>query len=131
MADKANSRMAKRLARLVVEGGEASVAEIRPALEKLLSGRSAADRKAFLKTFHTAVVRELQKDTLTIESAEELPEEVLQQVISGFEREDGRSLHIIKKVNPALIAGMRVRLGDTVYDASLSNNLNRLSARIR
>lgn len=131
MADKANSRVAKRLARLVVEGGEASVAEIRPALEKLLSGRSAADRKAFLKTFHTAVVRELQKDTLTIESAEELPEEVLQQVISGFEREDGRSLHIIKKVNPALIAGMRVRLGDTVYDASLSNNLNRLSARIR
>jgi F-type H+-transporting ATPase subunit delta len=131
MADKANSRVAKRLARLVVEGGETSVAEIRPALEKLLSGRSAADRKAFLKTFHTAVVRELQKDTLTIESAEELPEEVLQQVISGFEREDGRSLHIIKKVNPALIAGMRVRLGDTVYDASLSNNLNRLSARIR
>jgi F-type H+-transporting ATPase subunit delta len=131
MADKANSRVAKRLARLVVEGGETSVAEIRPALEKLLSGRSTADRKAFLKTFHTAVVRELQKDTLTIESAEELPEEVLQQVISGFEREDGRSLHIIKKVNPALIAGMRVRLGDTVYDASLSNNLNRLSARIR
>jgi F-type H+-transporting ATPase subunit delta len=131
MANKAHSSVAKRLARLVVEGGESSVQEIRPALEKLLEGRSAADRKAFLKAFHTAVVRELHKDTLTIESAQELPEEVLQQVISGFQQEGGRALNIIKKINPELIAGLRVRLGDTVYDASLSSNLHRLSSRIR
>jgi F-type H+-transporting ATPase subunit delta len=131
MAGKEHSRVAKRLARLVVEGGESSVREIRPALEKLLEGRSATDRKAFLKAFHTAVVREIQKDTLTVESAQELPEEVLQQVVSGFQREGGRSLQVITKINPDLIAGLRVRLGDTVYDASLSSNLNRLSSRIR
>lgn len=131
MAKEAQSKMAKRLAILVVEGGEASVPEIRPALEKLLEGRSVSDRKAFLKAFHSAVVRELHKDTLIVESAEELPEEVLQQVVSGFRREEGRALHVVRRVNPDLIAGIRVRLGDTVYDASLSSNLNQLASRIR
>lgn len=130
MAGKGHSKLAKRLARLTIEGGEAAVPEIRPALEKLLEGRSAAERKAFLKAFHKAVVLELAKDTLTIESAEELPEDVLQQVVSGFQREEGRPLHVVRKINPDLIAGIRVRLGDTVYDASLSSNLKQLAARI-
>jgi F-type H+-transporting ATPase subunit delta len=131
MADTGHSKLAKRLARLVIEGGQEAIPQIRPALEKILEGRSAADRKAFLKTFHKAVVLELAKETLTVESAEELPEEVIQQVVAGFQPEGGRPLHVVRKINPDLIAGMRVRLGDTVYDASLSSHLNQLASRIR
>jgi hypothetical protein len=131
MADTAHSSVAKRLARLVVEGGRSH--RFRKSARPGETSRRPFRRgpQSLLQAFHTAVVRELAKDTLTIESAQDLPEEVLQQVISGFQHEGGRSLNIIKKINPELIAGLRVRLGDTVYDASLSSNLHRLSSRIR
>ena len=123
--------MAKRLARLVVEAGEQGVAELRPALEKILAGRSAKDRKAFLKDFHKAAVREIQKETLTVESAQSLSPEVLSQLVIKFSEGRERPLQVVQKTNPELIAGMKVRLGDTVYDASLANNLQNLANSIR
>ena len=131
MATSRDIKLAKRLALLVVEAGQEGVAQLKPALEKLLAGRSAADRKAFLKAFHKAVVLEIHKDTLTIESAHELSSEVVDQLVADFSRGRTRPLQVQLKSNPELIAGVRVRLGDTVYDASLSGNLQSLATRIR
>ena len=131
MADNQDNKLAKRLARLVVEAGEEGVGELKPALEKILAGRSAADRKSFLKAFQKAAVREIQKDTLTVESTEALAGDVLEKLVADFSKGRERPLHIVQKSNPDLIAGVRVQLGDTVYDASLANNLQSLASRIR
>ncbi len=131
MATSQDSKLAKRLALLVVEAGEQGVAELKPALEKILAGRSAKDRKAFLKDFHKAAVREIQKETLTVESAQSLSPEVLSQLVIKFSEGRERPLQVVQKTNPELIAGMKVRLGDTVYDASLANNLQNLANSIR
>jgi len=131
MVNQVDSKLAKRLARLIVEAGEAGLPEVRPALEKLLGGRSAADRKRFLRLFHKAVEREVRRDTLTLSSAEALPAELKEQLVQHFQASHSRKLNVIEESVPELIAGMRVRLGDTVYDASLSNNLRLLSKRIR
>ena len=101
------------------------------ALEKILAGRSAKDRKAFLKDFHKAAVREIQKETLTVESTKPLSPEILNQLVIKFSAGRERPLQVVQKTNPALIAGMKVRLGDTVYDASLANNLQNLANSIR
>ncbi|MGA1204635.1 MAG: F0F1 ATP synthase subunit delta [Opitutales bacterium] len=126
-----DSKLAKRLARIVVEAGETGLTELRPALERILEGRSAKDRKAFLKAFHKAAAREIQKETLTIESAGELSPEVLDQLVQTFSAGRERPLQVTQSTRPELIAGVRVRLGDTVYDASLANNLQNLATRIR
>lgn len=131
MANSQDIKVAKRLARLVVEAGDTGVAELKPALEKLLAGRSAADRKAFLKSFLKAATREVQKDTLVIESAQELSDEVVASLVTDFSKDRARPLQVVRKSNPTLIAGIRVQLGDTVYDASVANNLQSLAARIR
>ena len=130
MADSKDIKLAKRLARLVIEAGEPGVAELKPALERILAGRSAKDTKAFLKVFHKAAAREVHKDTLTIESANTLSPEVLEQIVTHFSEGHERPLHIVQKSSPELIAGVRVQLGDTVYDASLSSNLQILASRI-
>ena len=124
-------KLSKRLAILVVEAGEEGIPEIRPVLEKLLDGRANSDRKAFLKLFHKAVLREIQKDTLVVESARRLDPQVLEKLVAYFSSKRERKIQIIEKSSPELIAGMRVRLGDTVYDASLANNLQSLATRIR
>ena len=131
MAVSRDNKLAKRLAVLIVEAGEDGLSDLKPALERILAGRSNKDRKEFLRAFHKAVVREIQKDTLTIESAHALEETVLDKLISQFSEGRERPLQINQKTNPDLIAGVRVRLGDTVYDASLANNLQSLASRIR
>lgn len=131
MADSSDIKLAKRLAILVVEAGEEGVAQLKPALGKILAGRSAADQKAFLKAFRKAATREIHKETLTIESAQDLSQEVVDQLVGDFSRDRARPLQVQLKSNPDLIAGVRVRLGDTVYDASLSGNLQTLANRIR
>ena len=130
MAITHDSKLAKRLACLVVEAGEQGVAELKPALEKILEGRTAKDRKSFLKSFHKAAVRELQKETLVVESAKQLAPEVLEQLVQKFSKDRERPLQVVQTTNSQLIAGMKVRLGDTVYDASLANNLEILATRI-
>ena len=131
MANTKDSKLAKRLARLVVDAGEQGVAELKPALEKILHGRSAADRKAFLKAFSKAAAREVHKDTLTIESAQPLAGDVLESIVADFSKGRERPLQVVQKSNPNLIAGIRVQLGDTVYDASLAHGLQSLASRIR
>lgn len=131
MLNSRDIKLAKQLAQLVVEAGESGIPEIKPAVETILAGRSAADRKAFLKAFHKAASRETQKDTLTVESASQLSGEVLDQLVTRFSEGRSRPLEVVQKTNPELIAGMRVRLGDSVYDASLSHNLQILASRIR
>lgn len=131
MAATQESKLAKRLARLIVEAGDEGVSQVRPALEKLLAGRSAADRKAFLRTFQKAVEREIRRDSLVIESAQPLTEASAQAIVDRFSAGGARRLHITRQVNPDLIGGVRCRVGDTVYDASVAGNLRALSARIR
>jgi len=130
MAITQDIKLAKRLAQLVVQAGESGIAELRPALEKILAGRSAKDRKSFLKSFHKAALREIHKETLTIESAMPLAREVMEQLVEKFSAGRERPLLVVQSTNPDLIAGVKVRLGDTVYDASLANNLQNLTARI-
>ncbi|NDV62174.1 F0F1 ATP synthase subunit delta [Puniceicoccales bacterium CK1056] len=131
MLNPRDIKLSKKLAQLVVEAGEAGIPEIKPAIEAILVGRSAADRKAFLKSFLKAATREIHKVTLTVESAAVLSQDVLDQLVAHFNEGRARPLEVIRKTNPSLIAGMRVRLGDSVYDASLSHNLQTLASRIR
>lgn len=131
MANPKDIKLAKQVARIIVGAGEQGILELRPSLEKLLEGRSNSERNSFLKEFHKAVVREVHKDTLVVESAKSLDKEVLDNLISHFSTTHERPLQVVQKSNPDLIAGMRVRLGDTVYDASLANNLQALASRIR
>lgn len=40
------------------------------------------------------------------------------------------AVEIVEKVDQRLIGGMKVRVGDMVYDASLKNTLNQLEAKL-
>ena len=131
MAATQESKLAKRLARLIVAAGDEGVAQIRPTLEKLLSGRPAADRKAFLSAFQKSAEREIRRDSLVIESAQPLDDAAAGALINRFSEGGSRHLHVTRRVNPELIGGVRCRIGDTVYDATVAGNLRSHSARIR
>jgi F-type H+-transporting ATPase subunit delta len=41
-----------------------------------------------------------------------------------------KEVHMLEKVDARLLGGMKVRIGDMVYDASLKNTLNQLEAKL-
>jgi F-type H+-transporting ATPase subunit delta len=45
-------------------------------------------------------------------------------------KHDAREVHILEKVDQRLIGGMKIQIGDTVYDSSIQNSLNQLQAQL-
>jgi F-type H+-transporting ATPase subunit delta len=41
-----------------------------------------------------------------------------------------REVHMLEKVDARLLGGMKIKVGDTVYDSSLKNSLNQLESQL-
>ncbi len=45
-------------------------------------------------------------------------------------KHNAREVHMLEKVDARLLGGIKVRVGDIVYDSSLKNTLNQLEAKL-
>ena len=62
-----------------------------------------------------------------VTSAIELSAEQLEKISAALEKRLARKVKLNCNVNPALIAGVIIKAGDTVIDGSVNSKLNRLS----
>ena len=65
-----------------------------------------------------------------IASAVELNEAQRTSLLRTFERLTGRKIQAKYSLEPGLLGGAVVRIGDTIYDGSLRNRLNQLRAQL-
>jgi len=73
---------------------------------------------------------EFGKRQATIESAAELNHEAGRKIVAGLENKYGVGLTTDFVVNPALLGGVRVRVGSDVWDSSVRNRLERLQQKL-
>ena len=73
---------------------------------------------------------EFEKRQATIESAAELDPEAGRKIVAGLEHKYGAGLATNFVVNPALLGGVRVRVGSDVWDSSVRNRLERLQQKL-
>jgi len=123
--------LAKRLARIVVENDATDPEQLRAALERLQQGRPIHQRRLVLKAFQRALIEELHRNTLTVESTQPLEPETVDQLVTAFSRDRDRPLRVQQVIAPELIAGVRVRMGDSVFEASVANRLEWMTGHIR
>ncbi len=57
-------------------------------------------------------------------------EEQKAELVSRLERLSGKKIQAKYSLEPALLGGAVVRIGDTIYDGSVRNQLNQLRARL-
>lgn len=61
-----------------------------------------------------------------VSTAMPLPDAFFEQLQSELSRMTGRSVALDRKVVPSLVCGVLIRIGDTIYDGTLTARLNQL-----
>jgi len=119
--------LARKLVAASIEGGEPTSRRVDAVLE-FLGRRPMAERKALLGAYLKMMRREEALRTLSIERAGTLDETSRATLVGGMGEKSGKPLIVTEKETPALLGGLKVRLGDDIYDASLKGILDRLGA---
>jgi F-type H+-transporting ATPase subunit delta len=120
--NKRAKREAKLLFRACLVNGVLDESRVRQVLQ-LVATAGHRDCPAILSHFGRLVKLDLARHTATIESAVPLPEDVQAAVEAGLVRRYGRGLTAAFAQRPALIGGMRIRVGCDVYDGSVQGRL--------
>lgn len=93
------------------------------------------DRLDLAPLIHDLAVREaerrLNQQRVQITSASELSPETLESIRSSIATALSKQPILETRVDPSLLGGMTIRVGDTVYDGSLKTQVKQLRVRLR
>lgn len=127
--DKKVLQFAKRLVELSRDGGvitEAKVSEVLAGIKKIQPHRELLLLKAYLRYIRKAVAEQ----TAVVATPGTLSSEALSSIESNFTQVYSRPISAVTTTDASLIAGVRIRVGDDVYDASLAGRLKRLAENV-
>ena len=123
------ARSARRLFRLCLVNGVLDEARTREVARRVaVSGRRGS--RAILSNFLRLVRLDLARRVAMVESAAPLPDDVRESVAAGLASTYGAAVTATFSVNPALVGGMRIKVGSDVYDGSVRARLAALEARL-
>ncbi len=123
-------RGARRLYRACVVDGLLDEARVRQVAEGV-AGAGTRGSLAVLSHFRRLVGLDLDRHSAVVESAAPLPPDLRASVEAGVARLYGPGVSTSFTDNPALIGGMRVRIGSDVYDGSVRTALLNLEESFR
>ena len=107
---------------------------IEPVVAKLLLMLAERDRLAILPdvadVFDARVMDEQQVVRAQIVTATALPAERVAALGAGLKQATGRNVQIETRVDASLIGGAVARIGGTVYDGSITRQLERMRAAL-
>jgi F-type H+-transporting ATPase subunit delta len=73
---------------------------------------------------------ELEKRRARIESATQLESDTRSKIVANLKKKYGNDLTTEFVINPALLGGVRIRVGSDVWDGSVRNRLQRLQEQL-
>ena len=123
---KVAAATARRLFGLCQSGGRLDDDKLRTVITRLVESKPR-DFHAILVALQRLTRLELDRRKVTVESAVELDDATRQRVVSGLNKQYGPDLVVQYQVNPALLGGLRIRVGNDVFDGSVQNRLERLA----
>ena len=79
-----------------------------------------------LKNYRRLLRLELEKRHATVETSSEVDPAIRSDIVANLKSKYGNDLSTEFHVDPELLGGMRVRVGNDVWDGSVRNRLERL-----
>lgn len=117
---------ARRLFGLCQVNGQLDDNKLRDLVSKLIAAKPR-DFQAILASLQRLTRLEQARRSVIVESATALNDGERQKVVAGLTKDYGNKLTIEYKINPELLGGLRIKVGDDVYDGSVQGRIDRLS----
>ena len=128
-ASKKIKRTARELFRFCLVDGLLNEERARQVVRAIADSRRRGAIRV-LTDFHRLARLELDKHTALVESATPLTPHLREGIEAGLARTYGETLEMSFGENPALIGGIRIRVGSDVYDGSIRARLAALESRL-
>lgn len=122
-------KLSRQLFRLSLENGALSAERVGGVLAWIERHRPPHPA-ALLRAYHRLVAAEVARSRAEVEHAGPVSDDILQALGRELSGRYGRPLSLAPRPNPALLAGLRVRVGDDVYEASVAGQLAVLSSAL-
>ncbi len=116
---------ARRIFRLCSKDGQVNEEHLRLAIEKLATEKPR-DYRGMLQALRRLLRAEAAKKQVTVESAVELADATADEVKKSLASQYGKDLNFEFKVTPELLGGMRIRVGNDLFDGSVKARLEQL-----
>jgi F-type H+-transporting ATPase subunit delta len=126
-AQKQAQQLARQLFRLSVVDGEVSADRVAGALE-YIEKHHPMHQHAVLTAYHRLIAAEVARGQALVEHAGPVTPQTVTDIGAKMTARYGRKVTALAKRNDALLAGVRVRVGDDVYESSVADRLASLAA---
>lgn len=123
---KKAQQLARQFFKLSVVDGVVSPTQVAGVLE-YIDKHAPAHPLLVLQAYQRLIARELAKSEARVEHAGAIDSAVLGNIATFMTARYGRKITASSQANPALIAGLRVRVGDDVFESSVAARLAALS----
>ena len=127
--DLKSTQLVRKLVELSKEDGIVTESKVAEVLEALKQVQYSKPLKV-LKLYLSYIRREIASQTAVVSTPTDLDEVSLKSIETHFIKQYNRPIKVEPQKDESLIAGIRVRVGDDVYDASVAGRLKRLAENV-
>jgi len=128
-AAKQAQQLARQFFKLSVVDGVLSADRVAGVLA-YIEKHNPANAVLVLKAYRRLIATELAKSEARVEHAGAVTAPALTAIAAAMSKKYGRTVTATSRAVPALLAGLRVRVGDDVYESSVAGQLSALSLSV-
>ena len=128
-ANKQIQQLARQFYKLSFANGVITSEQVAGVLEYIEKHRPA-HAGAVLKAYYRLVAAEVARGQAVVEHAGPIQASALNSIAAALSRKYGRPVTAVDKQNDSLLAGLRVRIGDDLYESSVAGQLADLGAAV-
>ena len=122
-------QLARQFFKLSIVDGTLSADRVAGVLEYVEKHRPA-NSLAVLKAYQRLIAAEFARGRAVVEHAGSVSQAVLASIAAAMTKKYQRPVASVAQPNPALLAGLRVRVGDDVYESSVAGQLATLARSV-
>jgi F-type H+-transporting ATPase subunit delta len=127
--NKQVQQLARQFYKLSFAHGGISAERVGGVLEYIEKHRPA-NAMAVLKAYQRLIAAEVARGQAVVEHAGPIDSAALTAIASAMAKKYGRPVTAVEQRNDALLAGIRVRIGDDLYESSVAGQLATLAESV-